>query len=97
MRAARYPRVARGCCWAGDNFLAITKKCFEVGGYVQRWEGAACGYQKKFGAPLWVPQPCVAVASVLRLVLPEVKRAGACSYMGPAGVCPETPALSACK
>ena len=22
----------------GDKFLAITKKCFEVGGYVQRWK-----------------------------------------------------------
>ena len=27
-----------GCCWVGDKFLAITKKCFEVGGYVQRWK-----------------------------------------------------------
>ena len=43
----------------GDNFLAITKKCFEVGGYVQRWEDAAGGYRKKvfWGVVHWVPQP----------------------------------------
>ena len=35
----RLPRCrAEGCCWVGDKFLAITKKCFEVGGYVQRWK-----------------------------------------------------------
>ena len=39
------PCRAEGCCWAGDKFLAITKKCFEVGGYVQRWEDAAGGYR----------------------------------------------------
>ena len=50
---------AEGCCWVGDKFLAITKKCLEVGGYVQRWEDAAGGYQKKvfWRAVLWVPQP----------------------------------------
>ena len=34
-----------GCCWAGNNLLAITKKCFEVGGCVERWQGKAGGYR----------------------------------------------------
>ena len=41
------PCRVEGCCWVGDKFLAITKKCLEVGGYVQRWEDAAGGYRKK--------------------------------------------------
>ena len=32
----------------GDKFLAITKRCLEVGGYVRRWEDAAGSYRKKF-------------------------------------------------
>ena len=39
------PCRAEGCCWVGDKFLAITKRCFEVGSYVQRWEDAAGDYQ----------------------------------------------------
>ena len=35
---------AEGCCWVGDKFLAITKKCFEVGSYAQHWEDAAGSY-----------------------------------------------------
>ena len=53
------PCRVEGCCRVGDKFLAITKKCLEVGGYVQRWEDAAGGYRKKvfLGVVLWVPQP----------------------------------------
>ena len=39
------PCRVEGCCRVGDKFLAITKKCLEVGGYVQRWEDAAGGYR----------------------------------------------------
>ena len=45
MRAAGLPLCrAEGCCWVGDKFVAITKKCLEVGGYVQHWEGVAGSY-----------------------------------------------------
>ena len=49
---------AEGCCWV-RRVVAITKKCFEVGGYVQCWEDAAGGYQKKrfLGLVIWLPQP----------------------------------------
>ena len=67
-------RGGLNCCWVGDNFLAITKKCFEVGGYVQRWAGAAdcyriflsgppCGYHNPAlpGVRRWIPTPSTTV------------------------------------
>ena len=47
------PCRAEGCCWVGDKFLAITKKCFEVGGYVQRWK-MRLAVTEKLGVVLWV-------------------------------------------
>ena len=76
MRAAGYLRVARrvGCCRVGDKFLAITKKCLEVGGYVQRWEDAAGGYRKKvfWGVVHWVPQPVWLLPCFLSEVFPAL-------------------------